>query len=163
MRYVAAVLLIALTAGLVARWHRAHLLEPKTSALPDRTLTPGAVRAVALGELCTEADDDDLDPVVALPLQKTVFHEYGIPSEAAKEKFQMDYLINPQLGGSNDVRNLWPQPYSSEWNARAKDELERRLHQMVCERKIELADAQRDLAENWIDAYKKYFHTSKPI
>ena len=75
----------------------------------------------------------------------------------------MDYLINPQLGGVDDVRNLWPQPYSSEWNARAKDELERHLHQMVCDHKIELADAQREIAENWIDAYKKYFHTSKPI
>jgi hypothetical protein len=34
---------------------------------------------------------------------------------------------------------------------------------MVCEQKIELADVQREIAANWIDAYKKYFHTSKPI
>jgi hypothetical protein len=132
--------------------------------LPNTKLTPGAVRSVDLVDLCHASDDDDLDPAVPIPTQMRVFYEYGLSATESKKNFQVDYLINPQLGGVDDVRNLWPQPYNSpEWNARAKDSLERHLHQMVCEKKIELADAQREIAVNWIDAYKKYFHTSKPI
>jgi hypothetical protein len=160
--YAFLLLLIAISIAAVS-YRDAHRTETDAILLPKKSLTPGAVRDVALTELCQVADDDDLDPVVSVPTQKAVFSEYGIAPEQSKVNFQMDYLINPQLGGVDDVRNLWPQPYSSEWNARAKDELERHLHQMVCEHKIELADAQREIAENWIDAYKKYFHTSKPI
>ncbi|HEY8996854.1 MAG TPA: zf-HC2 domain-containing protein [Edaphobacter sp.] len=160
--YAVLLLLIAISMGGIAYRH-AHSVEAEAVLLPNRSLTPGAVRSVALAELCQVVDNDDLDPVVSVPTQKAIFHEYGIPPEQSRVNFQMDYLINPQLGGVDDVRNLWPQPYSSEWNARAKDELERHLHQMVCDHKIELADAQREIAENWIDAYKKYFHTSKPI
>jgi len=163
MSYAALVLMIGVSIGVVVH-RRAHQVGPDAVLLPKRDITPGAVRSVALAELCqVTGDDDDLDPVVSVPVQKAVFSEYGISPEQSRVNFQMDYLINPQLGGVNDVRNLWPQPYSSEWNARAKDELERHLHQMVCEHKIELADAQHEIAENWIDAYKKYFHTSKPI
>ena len=46
---------------------------------------------------------------------------------------------------------------------RDKDALENRLHQLVCQNKIDLATAQRDLATDWISAYKKYFHTYWPI
>jgi hypothetical protein len=28
---------------------------------------------------------------------------------------------------------------------------------------LDLATAQRELAENWIEAYKKYFHTDRPL
>jgi hypothetical protein len=162
--YTAAILVAALSVHTAMRWLSPQKADLQNIALlPDRALTPGAVRTVSLGELCSVPDDDDLDPSVAQPTRNAVFHEYGIAAEREKRYFQVDYLINPQLGGVDDVRNLWPQPYTSEWNAEAKDALERRLHQMVCEKKIELADAQREIAENWIDAYKKYFHTSKPI
>ena len=60
-------------------------------------------------------------------------------------------------------RNLWPERYTSRvWNAHVKDELEDLLPQLVCERKVPLATAQRDIASNWIAAYKKYFQTDRP-
>jgi hypothetical protein len=47
--------------------------------------------------------------------------------------YEIDYLIATGLGGVDDVRNLWPEPYkSSTWNARVKDDLEERLGEMVC-------------------------------
>lgn len=68
------------------------------------------------------------------------------------------------MGGTDDIRNLWPEPYSpATWNAYAKDELEDYLRQMVCEGKLDLPTAQRDIASNWISAYQKYFHTDKPL
>jgi hypothetical protein len=44
-----------------------------------------------------------------------------------------------------------------------KDALEDRLHSMVCEGKLDLRTAQRDIATDWIAAYKKYFHTDRPL
>ena len=159
---VAALLLIAVT------WRQAYRpLQDRMAAYeetgpePNRALTPGSASPIAFAEVCS-LKDDDLDPAVSPEKQRAVFQAYGMGEEKARA-YQVDYLINPQLGGVDDVRNLWPQPYTSQWNAEAKDALERRLHRMVCERQIELADAQHEIASNWIDAYKKYFHTSKPI
>jgi len=44
-----------------------------------------------------------------------------------------------------------------------KDQLEDHLHRMVCERKLGFEEAQRDIASNWIEAYKEYFHTEQPL
>jgi hypothetical protein len=84
-----------------------------------------------------------------------VFAAYGI-DPARRGEFEVDYLITPDLGGAESVRNMWPQPYSTRWNARVKDELEQRLHQLVCENKLDLKTAQRDIAMDWIGAWKKY-------
>jgi hypothetical protein len=76
----------------------------------------------------------------------------------------VDYLITPALGGSEDIRNLWPQSYSATiWNARVKDALEDRLHDLVCSGDLDLATAQQEISTDWIAAYKKYFHTDRPI
>jgi hypothetical protein len=66
-------------------------------------------------------------------------------------------------GGASSIRNLWLQPYSAVWNAHVKDELEDRLHGLVCAGEVDLATAQREISRDWIGAYKKYFHTDKPF
>jgi hypothetical protein len=130
--------------------------------MPNSNLTPGDTRPVGLADICPQRESD-LDPAVSPSVQKAVFQEYGI-AEMPSKNYQVDYLINPQLGGTDDIRNLWPQPYGATvWNARAKDALESRLYQMVCERQLDLASAQRDIATDWISAYKKYFHTTQPV
>jgi hypothetical protein len=92
-----------------------------------------------------------------------VFEEYGI-SGAPPRAYEVDYLITPALGGADDIRNLWPQSYSpAVWNARVKDALEDRLHDLVCDGRLDLATAQRDIASDWIAAYKKYFETDRPL
>jgi hypothetical protein len=96
-------------------------------------------------------------------LRQRVLQEYGIPN-ARPEDYEIDYLIAPRLGGTEDIRNLWPEPYRTRmWNARVKDALEERLHEMVCSGQLDLHTAQHDIATDWIAAYKKYFHTNKPL
>lgn len=127
------------------------------ASLPNRALTPGMTRRVELGEICRE-NDEDLDPAVSASRKEAVFREYGISQDRAGNDFQVDYLISPQLGGTDDVRNLWPQSYKeTTWNAEAKDALERHLNRLVCERKITLEEAQHAIAHDWIAAYQKYF------
>jgi hypothetical protein len=93
---------------------------------------------------------------VPSPLRQEVFKEYGIVNPRPDD-YEIDYLIAPGLGGTEDIRNLWPEPStSSAWNARVKDALEERLHQLVCDGRLDLPTAQRAIATDWISAYKKY-------
>jgi hypothetical protein len=80
------------------------------------------------------------------------------------QDYEIDYLITPELGGAADIRNLWPEPYSdTPWNAHIKDQLEDYLREQVCDGRLDLTTAQKDMATNWISAYKKYFHTETPL
>ncbi len=139
-----------------------HIASPEAQFfVPNRSLTPGAVRPVTLAEVCS-ANDNDLDPAVSPSLQKAVLDEYGVRAKKHTREYQIDYLINPQLGGTSDIRNLWPESSSNaQWNAQVKDELERRLHQMVCAGTVDLPVAQREIATDWIAAYKKYVGTAQ--
>jgi hypothetical protein len=117
---------------------------------------------VALADLCSSSGDEVMR-AVSSSMQQQVLHAYGIRNLPANA-FEVDYLITPGLGGAEDLRNLWPEPrFNTTWNSYVKDQLEDRLHRMVCERKIPLSEAQRDIATNWIAAYKKYFRTEEPV
>jgi len=136
--------------------------EVGADSLPNPNLTPGFVRPVTLVQLCS-AVHDEVERPVSSTLQRQVFREYGMEG-AAPADYEIDYLISPGLGGSDDIRNLWPEPrYDTEWNSYVKDQLEDQLHAMVCGGKLSLAAAQRDIAQNWIAAYKKYFHTDQAM
>jgi hypothetical protein len=106
---------------------------------------------------------EDVVREVPTSLRQKVFQEYGIVNARAND-YEIDFLIAPGLGGVEDIHNLWPEPYtSSMWDARVKDTLEEHLHQLVCSGKVDLSTAQNDIADNWIAAYKKYFHTDRPL
>jgi hypothetical protein len=122
---------------------------------PDPRLTPGEATLSSKQQLCQASTGTENGPVPE-SLRQAVFAEYGM-ANARQDAYEVDYLITPGLGGSASLRNLWPQPYSKrEWNAHAKDVLERRLHDMVCDGNLDLSTAQREIAANWVSAYKKY-------
>ena len=130
-------------------------------ALPDARLTPGATVLVSRLAVCAEPDTKN--KAVPATLRKKVFDEYGIPG-ADPAAYEVDYLVTPALGGADDIHNLWPHSYlATAWNARVKDELEDRLRDMVCDGSLDLTAAQREIATDWIAAYKKYFHTETPL
>jgi len=70
-----------------------------------------------------------------------------------------DHLVALEIGGSLDsARNLWLQPRHviGNWGSLAKDKRENRLHTLVCHRKTPLAQAQWEMAHDWIAAYTCY-------
>lgn len=129
-------------------------------AAPRPSLTPGAVVLFSKEQVCST--DRANNRAVPVALRRRVFEAYGI-SNADAQAYEVDYLVTPALGGSDDIRNLWPQSYSTVWNAHVKDALEDHLRDMVCAGELDLPTAQHDLAQDWIAAYKKYFHTDRPI
>src|SRR5262249_25573671 len=76
---------------------------------PLPNLTPGAVRLVTARDVCggNIADDPSVRTIPA-SLAQEVFREYGMDANKAKN-YEVDFLITPELGGSNDIRNLWPE------------------------------------------------------
>ena len=136
--------------------------SPLLPTLPDPALTPGAVNPAATKDvICvrgyTAGNDADGEPVrnVSNSLKKQVFKLYGIDSTS--DRFEIDHLISLQLGGSNDIKNLWPESYTTmPLNARLKDGLENRMHALICNGKLDLAVAQHDIATDWVAAYQKY-------
>jgi hypothetical protein len=128
---------------------------------PDLRLTPGATVPVSESEVCVAAARTE--PMVPVSLKRKVFEEYGV-TPPQPDAYEVDYLITPELGGATDIRNLWPEPYQDTvWNAHVKDQLEDRLHRMVCQGDLDLATAQRDISTDWIAAYRKYFHADRPV
>jgi hypothetical protein len=121
-------------------------------ALPDHRLTPGAtVPGVSVSQVCIVGYSRTVRDV-PITLKREVYRRYGLVY--VKGTREVDHLIPLSIGGSNAIENLWPEDFAGEWNARVKDDLEYRLHNMVCRGELSLQDAQRMIAANWIEAYK---------
>ena len=130
--------------------------------LPDPQMTPGATLPVATGDVCVSGYSKKVRNVPN-DVKQQVYAEYGITSHKPGE-YEIDHLISLEIGGSNSIKNLWPQSYLTQpWNAHVKDKLENELHAEVCSGKIDLPTAQHDISTDWIAAYKKYFHTNLPL
>jgi hypothetical protein len=162
---VAAALALAALGVFLARSVAGLQSRPRPQALvvsiPDSRLTPGAAVLASRQAVCAQANTKN--KAVPVALQRKVFEEYGIAG-AEPQAYEVDYLVTPALGGADDIRNLWPHSYSATvWNARVKDDLENRLREMVCDGSLDLAEAQQEIAGNWIAAYKKYFHADQPV
>jgi anti-sigma factor RsiW len=133
----------------------------ESDALPVASLTPGATWNLAVDELCSPDTHEQAE--VSHAIRAEVLRAYGM-ERVPVDRYELDYLITPELGGAPTVQNLWPQRYASRrWNARVKDQLERLLPALVCSGEISLQTAQHDIAVDWIGAYKKYFHTDAPL
>src|SRR5581483_2899022 len=142
-------------------WHARQAAENAAVFIPNPNLTPGATVLLNRRQVCSESSTNN--KIVPVALQRRVFNEYRIRA-ARPSAYEVDYLITPALGGADDIRNLWPQSKRETlWNAQVKDTLETRLRDLVCGGQLDLATAQREMAVNWIAAYKKYFHTERPL
>ncbi len=83
--------------------------------------------------------------------------QYGY-ADTNPANYEEDHLISLALGGDpKDPRNLWPQPRNTTpYNASTKDTLEDVLHKMVCSGQVPLDTARREMATDWLAAYRKY-------
>lgn len=124
--------------------------------LPDPKLTPGDVlEDVTVEQLAVHGYTATVRNVPE-SLKRKVLEEYGLRWEDRHE-VEIDHLISLELGGSNDIKNLWPQSYHTPvWNAHIKDKLENYLHWMIVHKRITLKQAQKVIARDWIQAFKLY-------
>lgn len=150
-------------------WLMVNAALARDLTLPDPVLTPGAVTHLTAEEICGRKWGKDARHVTGA-MKRDVFARYGLSgnSDAAcvpdgkGRRCEVDHLVPRELGGADLIRNLWPQPYGSQpWNAVRKDRVENRLHKEVCDGRLSLEHAQREIMRDYRVPYLRYFKHPK--
>src|SRR4051812_50133467 len=128
----------------------------KRGRLPDRHCTPGArLSRVTADDVCTPGYSGGVRNV-SETTKRRVYRRYGILRHHRGE-YEVDHLISLELGGSNPIKNLFPEAARPTPGFHQKDRLENRLHSEVCDGTIPLRAAQHQIAVNWLKAYRREF------
>lgn len=118
------------------------------SGLPDASCTPGAVFSNAtVAQICKAGYAHSVRNVSQSEKDK-VFAEYGI-AQHPPGSYEIDHLVSLELGGSNDIKNLWAEAALPKPGFHEKDGVEGYLHDHVCSGKMSLKQAQTAIATNW--------------
>lgn len=125
---------------------------------PNSSLTPGAVLTTDVPTICTPGYTATVRDV-SDSTKDYVYRLYGI-SARTPGSYEIDHLISLELGGSNDLTNLWPESYEETNGARLKDVLENKLHDLICSGQLDITTAQHAIATDWYQAYLTYASTS---
>jgi hypothetical protein len=138
-----------------------HSTYPNIPAadFPRHALTPGVALSVTRAQICISGYASGARDVSDAE-KAAVYARYGVAW--VPYAHEVDHLISLELGGSNVIRNLWPERYAGVWGARTKDVLENRLHELVCEGRLALASAQQQEASDWVAAYRRCMGSSPP-
>lgn len=117
-------------------------------SLQDKVCTPGAVFPNATKKvICVSGYTAKVRSVTASTKRK-VFAEYGVTVHSGST-YEVDHLIPLELGGSNDIANLWAEPANPKPGFHEKDKVENYLHKQVCSGAMSLKDAQQIMATDW--------------
>lgn len=87
---------------------------------------------------------------------RKAFSEYGYSFPQPRGAFEVDHLIPLELGGDNVIANLWAEPAEPRPGFHEKDKVEDYLHAQVCKHGMSLAQAQREIATNWVAVWKQF-------
>jgi hypothetical protein len=124
--------------------------------LPDPVCTPGATNpavtdATLASTICLAGWTATVRPDQSLTdsLKQQQIREYGY-FDTNRADYEEDHLIPLELGGAPaDPKNLWPEAGGI---PNPKDGVENALKQAVCDHRVDLAAAQRAIAQNWVTA-----------
>jgi len=123
-----------------------------SGGLQDPACTPGDIISTATkDQICQPGYSTSVRDVPDSEKQK-VYAEYGITHHSTGE-YEVDHLVSLELGGSNDISNLWPEAASPKPGFHEKDKVENYLHDQVCSGVVSLEDAQHEIATDWLDVY----------
>jgi hypothetical protein len=76
---------------------------------PNPTLTPGAELTTDAATICVPGYASRVRDVSAAT-KKQVYAEYGVTYPQPAGAYEVDHFIPLEIGGSNDIENLWLEP-----------------------------------------------------
>lgn len=131
--------------------------DPTNAVYPDPLFTKGSVaQGVSKEEIC-KPGWPDAHRNVSLWTKRQVFQRYKVRYEQGF--YEVDHFIPLGLGGSNDLDNLWPQPFiqTRGLSAEEKNYVEQEARRRVCVLKtMSLRAAQNAIKDDWVQLYKKF-------
>jgi len=135
------------------------------AVLPNHSVTPGAINPKVTQSnihrtICVSGYTATIRPTSSYTTglkKKQLASGYAVNGDLKTSDYEEDHLISLELGGApSDPKNLWPEPYAGSQGARVKDQVENKLHSLVCSGNITLKTAQTAIDLNWLQAYNKY-------
>jgi hypothetical protein len=126
---------------------------------PDPTCTPGALnpavtQATIDQTICVSGWTETVRPSESITESEKRASIAAYGDSGSTHDYEYDHLVSLELGGAlNDARNLWPEPGPS---PNPKDPVENALHRMVCNRQMQLAQAQHIIATDWVAWVKSH-------
>jgi hypothetical protein len=141
------------------------LLAPRTAstgcarrARPDSRCSPGAYYSgLTSAVICASTFRTSSVRNVPQSEKYAVEREYGMQARLYGRTIEIDHIVSLELGGSNDIANLFPEPGSGIASYHAKDRLENRLHELVCAGQLGLRATQVRIAADWTALYRRAF------
>ena len=125
---------------------------------PDRRCSPGAYYSkLTKRVICGAGFRTSSIRNVPQSEKFAVEREYGMAAARYGRALEIDHIVSLELGGSNDIANLFPQGQYAHPGYGAKDRLENKLHDRVCSGAMTLRIVQRRIASNWQALYKRVF------
>ena len=115
---------------------------------PNPSLTPGAVLTTDASLICTPGYASSVRDV-STATKEQVYAEYGVRYPQALGAYEVDHFIPLEIGGSNDITNLWLEPATPTPGFHQKDQFENFEHGQVCNGTISAAEAQSRMASDW--------------
>ena len=123
-------------------------------ALQDTACTPGDILSQATKTAICKSGYASSVRNVPQSEKNQVYAAYGITHHASGQ-YEVDHLVSLELGGSNDISNLWPEAASPTPGFHQKDKVENYLHDQVCSGAVSLQQAQVEIATNWLGVYNQ--------
>jgi hypothetical protein len=129
-----------------------HALGSGLYERPDPACTPGALnpavtQATIGSTICVAGWTETVRPPESVTEQEKAASMAAYGDVGPMADYEYDHFVPLELGGAtNDPRNLWPEPGAS---PNAKDAVESELRSEVCDGRISLAQAQREIVANW--------------
>ena len=120
--------------------------------LQDPDCTPGDILTNATKDQICQPGYAQTVRDVPTSEKNQVFKEYGIAYHSGAT-YEVDHLVSLELGGSNDISNLWPEAAVPKPGFHEKDKVENYLHAQVCSGAVSLQQAQIEIATNWLNIY----------
>ncbi len=121
---------------------------------PNPTYTPGnIIQGITSSQICLPGYSKTTRNV-SVSTKQLVYQDYGVSYPQPKGSYEVDHFIPLELGGSNDISNLWPEPANPKPGFHEKDIVENYLHSQVCNSQESLEQAQKDITSNWYGIYQ---------
>jgi hypothetical protein len=133
--------------------------------LPNRQLTPGAVnpdvtQSNIRSTICVSGWTATVRPPVSYTnqLKYAQLHSgYNLDGDLNMKDYEEDHIVPLEVGGNpSSTLNLFPEPRNIKLSSYVKDQLENRMHQLVCSGQITLKAAQAVFLTNWEKGYSQY-------
>ncbi len=115
---------------------------------PDPSLTTGAVLTTDASTLCTPGYASGVRDV-STATKEQVYAEYGVSYPQPLGAYEVDHFIPLEIGGSNDLTNLWLEPATPTPGFHQKDQFENFEHGQMCNGTISVAEAQSRMDSDW--------------